>query len=583
MIDIIIPAYNAHKTIERTLASIAYQKDAQELKVYIVNDASSENYSNEISFFKNFLDIKELKMNKNGGPGVARQYGIDHSNSEYIVFIDADDVFSSPHSVDTLYRNIKESNADVVVSSFYETLKDGSKKEYIEDRVWLHGKIYRRKFLEDNNIRFNNTRANEDNGFNQLIFLHDSKVEFIEDITYIWEYNETSITRLNDFEYTFGGLEGYIYNITWALEIAIKDNCDYNKIAELAYYTLIALYYYYIEFIDEKEVDVLIKKSKRLYEIYLEYNLDKNREFEIWEEQYYISTQDMNIKQRLNPPISLEEFFYKLENSDINNEKNMVVAMCCTETWYSHLIVGLYSLLENTKSIKKIYLLLETDNVYDVPYLDYLIKKYNVEFKLIKVNKLIEKKLKRNCPNKNSYFTDFTFGKLLLSDIVEESKVLYLDTDAIAVKDISDIWNYDISDYYIAGVKDWGVEERGNIEELGINGKYINAGVVLFNLDKMRRDHVEEKCFDLINKIELIFLDQDALNYVCTDNELYLPVMYNVCDDVTMDIENKDLAKIYHFAGIKEDWVVNLRYSEEWYNVEEKLMKEIKKVDNIIK
>ena len=583
MIDIIIPAYNAHKTIERTLASIAYQKDAQELKVYIVNDASSENYSNEISFFKNFLDIKELKMNKNGGPGVARQYGIDHSNSEYIVFIDADDVFSSPHSVDTLYRNIKESNADVVVSSFYETLKDGSKKEYIEDRVWLHGKIYRRKFLEDNNIRFNNTRANEDNGFNQLIFLHDSKVEFIEDITYIWEYNETSITRLNDFEYTFGGLEGYIYNITWALEIAIKDNCDYNKIAELAYYTLIALYYYYIEFIDEKEVDVLIKKSKRLYEIYLEYNLDKNREFEIWEEQYYISTQDMNIKQRLNPPISLEEFFYKLENSDINNEKNMVVAMCCTETWYSHLIVGLYSLLENTKSIKKIYLLLETDNVYDVPYLDYLIKKYNVEFKLIKVNKLIEKKLKRNCPNKNSYFTDFTFGKLLLSDIVEESKVLYLDTDAIAVKDISDIWNYDISDYYIAGVKDWGVEERGNIEELGINGKYINAGVVLFNLDKMRRDHVEEKCFDLINKIELIFLDQDALNYVCTDNELYLPVMYNVCDDVTMDIENKDLAKIYHFAGIKEDWVVNLRYAEEWYNVEEKLMKEIKKVDNIIK
>ncbi len=583
MIDIIIPAYNAHKTIERTLASIAYQKDAQELKVYIVNDASSENYSNEISFFKNFLDIKELKMNKNGGPGVARQYGIDHSNSEYIVFIDADDVFASPHSVDTLYRNINESNADVVVSSFYETLKDGSKKEYIEDRVWLHGKIYRRKFLEDNNIRFNNTRANEDNGFNQLIFLHDSKVEFIEDITYIWEYNETSITRLNDFEYTFGGLEGYIYNITWALEIAIKDNCDYNKIAELAYYTLIALYYYYIEFIDEKEVDVLIKKSKRLYEIYLEYNLDKNREFEIWEEQYYISTQDMNIKQRLNPPISLEEFFYKLENSDINNEKNMVVAMCCTETWYSHLIVGLYSLLENTKSIKKIYLLLETDNVYDVPYLDYLIKKYNVEFKLIKVNKLIEKKLKRNCPNKNSYFTDFTFGKLLLSDIVEESKVLYLDTDAIAVKDISDIWNYDISDYYIAGVKDWGVEERGNIEELGINGKYINAGVVLFNLDKMRRDNIEEKCFELINKIELIFLDQDALNYVCTDNELYLPVMYNVCDDVTMDIENKDLAKIYHFAGIKEDWVVNLRYAEEWYNVEEKLMKEIKKLDNIIK
>ena len=52
--------------------------------------------------------------------------------------------------------------------------------------------------------------------------------------------------------------------------------------------------------------------------------------------------------------------------------------------------------------------------------------------------------------------------------------------------------------------------------------------------------------------------------------------MYNVCDDVTMEIEDRDLAKIYHFAGIKDDWVVNLRYAEEWYNVEEKFYKEIK-------
>ena len=573
MIDVIIPAYNAHNTIKRTLFSIAYQQNSEQLKVYIINDASDKDYSNEVNFFKNFIDIKEIVLKENGGPGVARQCGIDNSDSEYIVFIDADDVFYSPYSIQTLYKNIKNAEADLVVSSFYEELEDGTKKEYTDNPIWLHGKIYRRKFLEENNIRFNDTRANEDNGFNQLILLHDSKVEYIEDFTYLWLCNHNSITRKNEHEYYFGGLEGYIYNMTWALEKAIKDNCDYDKIAELASLTLVSLYYYYLELIDQENVDVLITKSKRLYEIYLDYPLDEERELEIWEEQYIDSTINMNIKDKINPQISLEKFKKMIENSD---EKNMIIALCCTETWYNHLVIVLYSLLESTKNIKKIYLLLETDDIYDVPYLDYLVNKYDVEFKLIKANKLIEKKFKKNGRNKDSFFTTFSFGKLILPEVVEEDKVLYLDTDIIVVKDISNIWNYDISDFYVAGVKDWGIEERGNTEDLGINGRYINSGVVLFNLEKMRMDNVEKKCFDLINKVELIFPDQDAINYVCTDNELYLPSMYNVCDDVTTDIMNKDLAKIYHFAGIKDDWVVNFLHAEEWYNIEEKFNKEIK-------
>ena len=577
MIDVIIPAYNAHDTIQRTLASIAYQQNIDQLKVYIVNDASNKDYTEEISFFKKMMDVKEITLSENGGPGIARQCGIDNSDSEYIIFIDSDDVFASPDSVQLLYNNIEETNSDVIISSFYEILDDGSKREFKDDTIWLHGKIYRRTFLEQNNIRFNSTCSNEDNGFNQLVFLHDSKVEYIDDFTYLWLYNEDSITRKNDHEYSFYGLEGYIYNMTWALEIAIKDNCDYNKIAELAFSTLISIYYYYIYFIEEKDVEKLVKKSKGIYEIYLEYSLDEDRELEIWEEGYDYFPMELNFREKVNPPLSLEEFKNKIEKSNIDNEKNMIIAMCCTETWYSHLIIGLYSLLENTSSIKKIYLLIETENIYDVPYLDYIINKYDVEFKLIKVNKLIKKKFNKNNPNKDSFFTAFTYGKLILTEIVEENKVLYLDTDTLVVKDISNLWNYDISEYYIAGVKDWGIEERGNIEELGINGKYVNSGVVIFNLDKMRKDNVESKCFELINNIELIFPDQDALNYVCTDKELYLPSMYNVCDDVTMEIEDRDLAKIYHFAGIKDDWVVNLRYAEEWYNVEEKFYKEIKK------
>lgn len=64
MIDVIIPAYNAHETIERTLYSIAYQRNSEDLNVYIINDNSIKDYSKEIDFFKDFINIKELKLNE---------------------------------------------------------------------------------------------------------------------------------------------------------------------------------------------------------------------------------------------------------------------------------------------------------------------------------------------------------------------------------------------------------------------------------------------------------------------------------------------------------------------------------------
>ena len=69
MIDIIIPAYNSHDTIEKTLFSIAYQENIDDIKVYIVNDASKKNYSTEINFFKNFMSIKELVLDENRRTG----------------------------------------------------------------------------------------------------------------------------------------------------------------------------------------------------------------------------------------------------------------------------------------------------------------------------------------------------------------------------------------------------------------------------------------------------------------------------------------------------------------------------------
>lgn len=197
-------------------------------------------------------------------------------------------------------------------------------------------------------------------------------------------------------------------------------------------------------------------------------------------------------------------------------EKKMIIAMSCTKNWYHYLMVDIYSLLECTKSVKKIYLLIETNNAEEVKDLPTIMEKYkDVEFVLINLNYNIDVNITETSPNRNTIFSNFSFGRLLLPDIVKEDKVLYIDTDAIVRKDISNVWNYDISNYYVAGVKDYGIYDDKIIEKYGITGKYVNSGFIVLNLKKIREENIKEKWFDLINNKKLTFPDQDALNIVC--------------------------------------------------------------------
>ena len=307
MIDVIIPAYNAHKTIEETLSSIAYQDKSELVTVYIIDDASSKSYSDIIEFYSNFIKIKELRISKNSGPGVARQYGIDNSKSDYIIFIDSDDVFADCYSITTLFNAIKDGDNDLVISNISEETNNGfiTKKN---DRVWLHGKIYKRDFLIKNNIRFNDSRANEDNGFNQLFLLHDPKVKVIDAKTYIWRNNQQSITRINNYRYKYEGLEGYIYNINWALDQAIKNKCDKNKIGKLAFSSLVFIYTSYLEFMETDEVSHLVDKTKPIRKKTLEYPVSDSDKLKLFESQIKAVYTDESKKYLLMPKILFNDF-----------------------------------------------------------------------------------------------------------------------------------------------------------------------------------------------------------------------------------------------------------------------------------
>ena len=307
MIDVIIPAYNSHDTIEKTLYSISYQTIKDKLRVYIVNDASENDYSEMVNYFSNFINIQELKLEKNSGPGVARQYGIDHSNSEYIIFIDSDDVFFDCFSIKKLYDTIVTRKCDVVIGNFVEEVQSEF-FSHNEDTIWLHGKIYKRKYIEENNIRFNDTRLNEDNGFNQLIFLGNSNISYLDYNVYIWCNNLKSITRKDNHSVLFELLLGYIYNINWALQESLKRKYDTEKISSLAISALVAIYIHYIDFEKNKESKKILELAKPIKEIFDNNPIEIERKYDIMEAQYLSLFKTENKKCLFEPSITFNDF-----------------------------------------------------------------------------------------------------------------------------------------------------------------------------------------------------------------------------------------------------------------------------------
>lgn len=132
------------------------------------------------------------------------------------------------------------------------------------------------------------------------------------------------------------------------------------------------------------------------------------------------------------------------------------------------------------------------------------------------------------------YTSIATYYRLFLTEILPKNvdKVLYLDCDLIAVKNIKELWGTDITEYYAAVIEDY----YNNIAfdylkpVIDENYCYFNAGVMLFNLKKLRENKFLEKCLDFYNQHEnqLYYQDQDILNFVLAGKCKYLPIAYNM-------------------------------------------------------
>ena len=222
MLDIIIPTYKARTTLSAALDSLVAQTKKLFI-VTIVQDCDGEDYSDIIkTYTERGLHIRLLSTEKNGGPGVARQLGIDSTFCQHIMFLDSDDMLM-PQAVECLTREIIGNDADLVCSSMLMEQEKGIYTPLNVDEVgcqWCAGKIYSTSYLRDNNIRFReDIRRNEDSYFNLVATYCAKKKLYLKQLNYLWRKNPNSLTRENKGETFFEkGWLDYVKSQIYAME-----------------------------------------------------------------------------------------------------------------------------------------------------------------------------------------------------------------------------------------------------------------------------------------------------------------------------------------------------------------------------
>lgn len=208
MISIIIPCYNAEKTIKRCLESVISQT-YKNIEIVIINDGSTDKTD---SIIKKYINDNRIKYynRSNHGIGKTRNFGIKEATGEYITFLDSDDYLPND-AIDNLYKLAQKNKLDLVVSDYYvdnKNIKSEKIKSFPITNVknnpnlifdinlapW--NKLYKKELIE--NIKFEENLKYEDAPFVIESIIKAKKIGKLDKETYYYVVNPNSETTIRD-------------------------------------------------------------------------------------------------------------------------------------------------------------------------------------------------------------------------------------------------------------------------------------------------------------------------------------------------------------------------------------------------
>lgn len=218
-ISLIMPIYNAQKTLDYSIDSVFNQTE-RDFEFIAVNDGSNDDSLKKLEELKKQSKVSFRIYDKvNGGAASARKMGLENANSDIIGFIDSDDIIDKDY-LRKMYDTLISTKTNICSSRMafhlgipilkkiplknrkrnikYDTSKD--KKIVPIMNVVTNGKLYKRDYIEITDKKFS---ANEDLSNNYYLYAKAKDVSFANNVTYHYMPNSDGLVSKNIFGYTW--------------------------------------------------------------------------------------------------------------------------------------------------------------------------------------------------------------------------------------------------------------------------------------------------------------------------------------------------------------------------------------------
>lgn len=203
--------------------------------------------------------------------------------------------------------------------------------------------------------------------------------------------------------------------------------------------------------------------------------------------------------------------------------------------------------------------------------------KENINIEFVDLNYYIEK-IKGKLYTRD-YFSMTTYFRLFISNLYPQyNKAIYLDSDIVLLADVAELYNEDIGNNLVGAVPDDIIQQNEVFQEyvekvVGVASykTYFNAGMLIMNLDELRKNKFQEKFLYLLENVKYsVVQDQDYLNRICKGRVKLLDMAWNVMPNATKGVNEEDIKLIHYNYQYKPWHYDNISYGNYFWDLAKK-------------